>query len=72
MIHIFVIDNDINFGGHIIGDIVINDQPQKTIQKRQRWKRDRAKTSTFQPMNGGRIDSDGFFRTNLDGKACQG
>jgi hypothetical protein len=33
MIHVFEIDADIVFGGHVISDVMVDDKPEETIQK---------------------------------------
>ena len=35
VVHIFVVDDDVVLGRHVIGDVVIDDQPQQSIQQRQ-------------------------------------
>lgn len=35
MIHVFVVNHHVVLGSHVIGNVVINDQTQQTIQQRQ-------------------------------------
>ena len=33
MIHVFEIDADVVFGGHVISDVMVDDKPEESIQK---------------------------------------
>ena len=30
-----VVDDDVVLGGHVVGDVVVDDEPQETVEKRQ-------------------------------------